>query len=266
MKLPGRHTMDAGLKHGRLWLLNVVLATLLLGCSGEIDSQDPISSETVALNGRVMDFESCMTTTGCQGAPGVRVSLAEHLDIVSETTTPDGAFSIHGIPADQPSLLLVSGEGEQEGYVTSLQAKPVNPNGNKVYGVEAYALKNKGGLYEGIVKEIGTSLDSGGFYLGQVLKLKETNFIALEGAKIKTTPSATVRFVQSNPWLDGSSLDVLYPQDRSTTGVFGQFVILGQMQDQTYSIEIESDQYTFSPQTVQVKANQITIGLHYSEQ
>ena len=243
----------------------LICCALLAACPGTTDvpvSRDSNSGGSeVTIKGRVVDFESCMTTAGCQGVAEMQVALFYNTAVVSERTAPDGSFTLKGVPNGVRVLLLVN-DTEGGRYLSTLQAGPITTSGSDVFGVELYALEIEGGLYEAIETQLQLDVEDNALYLGQVLELNEDRFKAYPGANVTVSPAATLRYVKTNPRFENSEVDAFFPASREATGQFGQFVIAGDPAGRDYAVLVESGDSIFNPILAPMKSGYIAIGLH----
>lgn len=247
-------------------LLASLLALSLAGCPGETSggARDGGGScgGTVTVSGRVVDFESCMTSAGCQGIGEMKVALFFDTSVVSELTAPNGAFSLKNVPDGVRTYLLVSDGSGNERYLSTLQAEPITTRGKAVFSIEAFAIARNKALYRSIGDELAASVDSKGIYFGQVLDKASDTFKAFAGAKVQVAPTATIRFIKTNLDLDPTGKEAFYPTTQQSTGIFGQFVMLGPAAPQDYAIIADSTTKTFTPAYVPVGSGYVTVGLH----
>jgi hypothetical protein len=218
----------------------------------------------VQVQGRIVDFESCMSAAGCQGVAALRVSLFQDSAVISNTTQPDGAFVLRGVPGGSSSTLLVTDAGGQGVYLSSLQAIPVKTAGSDVFGVEIFALQRQGGLYEAMGKEAAVDLGTHALYLGQVYVLDAGKMKALLGATAQPAPGATVRYVDCNPRFkstSGSCSKALFDTARTTTGPFGEFLMVAASAGEA-TVAVTAPDRTFGPVSATLGMGYITIGLH----
>jgi hypothetical protein len=248
----------------RCWLL----ALLLAGCpgtgGGPIDGDGNSNVKTVSVNGRVVDFETCLSAGGCRGAENLRVALFYDSTIVSDKTRPDGAFTLKSVPSGVRVYLLVSDAAQSLRFLSTLQATPITTEGKDIFGVELYALQVDGGLYQALVAEAGFRVESRGLYLGQVVTVEGGNAKAFQGATASAVPYAPVRFVRDNPRFSPGQ-KALFDSNRSVTGVFGQFVIASDGVPRDFGIAADSKDYSFTPVLAPLSSGYITIGVHTAE-
>ena len=240
-----------------------VLAALLLGCPGSSNcppQSDATSTRVVQVKGRVVDFETCLTVAGCQGIAGVRVALFYNNTVFSDPTQQSGAFNLERVPDGARHLLLVTDNTGQ--VVPSLQASPVDTRGSDVFGIELYAIKRTSGLYAGIVSEAGVDFQTGAIYLGQVLSIQNSKMKAIPDVAMHSSPAADIRYVNCIPTFSQCSGQPTLFQNRSSTGVFGEFVVISKSGAKEHVIWGESSQQSFAASTVPLGVGYVTIGLH----
>lgn len=243
----------------------LLLVLLLAGCPGETTGGQRDGGScggTVTVSGRVVDFESCMTAAGCQGVGELKVALFYDTSIVSGLTAPNGAFTLKNVPSGVRTYLLVSDGSGNERYLSTLQAEPVTTRGKPVFSIEAFAISRSKALYRSIGDELGASVESKGIYLGQVLDKSSDTFKAFQGAKVQVAPAMPLRFVKTNLDLDPTGKEAFYPATQSSTGIFGQFVMLGPAAPQDYAIIADATSKTFTPTYAPVGSGYVTVGLH----
>ncbi|MCA9672056.1 MAG: hypothetical protein KC503_40960 [Myxococcales bacterium] len=243
-------------------------AVLLCGCPGAGNNLPPAEGgpnvRTVAINGRVVDFETCLSAGGCKGAENLRVALFYDPTIVSDKTRPDGAFTLKNVPSGVRAYLLVSDASGSTQFLSTLQAAPITTEGKDVFGLELYALQRGGGLYDALVAEASLNVESRGIYIGQVVSLESGTMKAFQGATAGAVPYAPVRFVRDNPRFSPGE-KALFDTNRSVTGVFGQFVIASDGAPRDYGVAADSKDYTFTPVLAPLGSGYVTIGVHRAE-
>lgn len=220
--------------------------------------------KSVTINGRVVDFETCLSAGGCQGAQDLRVALFYDPIIVSDKTRPDGAFTLKKVPSGVRVYLLVSDSSGSSRFLSTLQGTPVTTEGKDVFGLELYALQASGGLYAAIDAEAGFKVDSRGIYIGQVVSVEGGSMKAFQGATAGAIPAAPVRFVRDNPRFNPGE-KALFDTNRSVTGVFGQFVIATDGTPRDYGVAADSMDSSFTPVLAPLAAGYVTIGVHRAE-
>ncbi len=247
----------------RLWL-GALLA--LAGCPGTSNPDLVAGPErgclkTVQVIGRVVDFESCISSAGCQGVPDLRVALFYDSAVISDKTRPDGAFVLRGVPNGVRNYLLVSDAGSAGTYLSSLQATPVITKGTDVFGVELFVLKREGGLYGAVSAELSVDVGKSLLYFAQVYYL-DKGLKALTGATATTTPVTTVRYVDCNPRMKSPPCPkALFDAGRTSTGPFGEFVLVGGAPGDV-AVSVTAPDRSFQPLLAPLGSGYVTIGLH----
>lgn len=244
------------------WLVSLLL--LLAACPGSSYRPPPLEGgvKAVQVKGRVVDFETCLTAAGCQGLPGVRVALFYNNTVFSDPTTQSGAFVLTGVPDGASHFLLVA---ENTGQVLpTLQAEPVVTRGTDVFGIELLALKRSGGLYAGVSAEAGVDIKTHAIYLGQVLDITGGTMKAIPDVTMSTSPAADIRYVNCIPSFSQCSGQPTLFQSRSSTGVFGEFVVISTSGGGEHTIWGSSSQLSFNTTTAPLGVGYLTVGLHRS--
>lgn len=250
------------------WPRPALVALLLLaGCPGTSNPDIVGGAErgclkTVQVVGRVVDFESCISSAGCQGVPDLRVALFYDSSVISEKTRPDGAFVLKGVPNGVRNYLLVTDAGSAGTFLSSLQATPVITKGTDVFGVELFVLKREGGLYAAVGQELSVEAGKSLLYFGQVYHLEKGALKALPGATVATTPATLVRYVDCNPRMKSPPCPkALFDESRSSTGPFGEFVLVGKAPGDI-AVAVSSPDRSFTPLLAPLGTGYVTIGLH----
>ncbi|MCC6746704.1 MAG: hypothetical protein IT371_03540 [Deltaproteobacteria bacterium] len=238
-----------------------LLAAAMVGCVDSTGGTTPGTKPTLTVKGRVVDFESCLSAAGCKGAPNMKVALFYDTAVASEKTGPDGGFTLKGVPVGGPGYVFISDASGEFKYLSALQAQPVRTDAGDVFGVEAFALSMRGGLYDGVVAEAKARVETHALYLGQVVALKEGTMKALEGASARTNPGSTVRYVRDNPRFNAGQ-QTLFESARAATGVFGQFIVITKPDLQDYTIAAAAKGLQFPYLVAPLGAGYLTIGLH----
>ncbi len=242
----------------------LLLAIPLVACPGDTGgpTHDSSGGKTVSVSGRVVDFESCITTAGCQGVGEMRVALFYDTTVVSELTAANGAFTLEEVPNGVRTYLLVTDASGNDRYLSTLQAAPVATRGETVFSVETFAISRNKALYRSIGNELSADVASKGIYIGQVLDRASDTFKAFQGAKVTVAPTTTVRYLKTNLDLDPTGTKAFFPPTRKSTGIFGQFVVLTDSAPQDYAVLADAATKTFTPTFVPIGAGYVTIGLH----
>ena len=244
------------------------LLLVLSGCPGTSNPDLVAGSErgclkTVQIVGRVVDFESCISSAGCQGVPDLRVALFYDSTVISDKTRPDGAFVLKGVPNGVRNYLLVTDAGSAGTFLSSLQATPVITKGTDVFGVELFVLKREGGLYSAVSSELSVDVGKSLLYFAQVYYLEKGGLKALPGATVATTPVTTVRYVDCNPRMKSPPCpQALFDASRTTTGPFGEFVLVGKGAPGDVAVAVTSPDRSFVPLLAPLGSGYVTIGLH----
>lgn len=242
----------------------LALALLLSGCPGSGDpvgpSGDACTGRTVAIKGRVVDFETCLTQAGCQGLAGVTVSLLHNSAVASRKTAADGTFSIDAAPDGVRMFLYVSDAGGT--HAPCLQATPIDTRGQDVFGVELFALRQDGGLLPAITGAAKVSLTSDVLYLGQVFRVQNASMKALPDVTVTASPAAKLRFVRCPPSFSQCKGEpTLWNAKRTTTGIFGQFLVVGSAPGD-HTVLASAKQFSFPAVTAPLARGYLTIGVH----
>ena len=238
---------------------------LLAACPGSgesISAADGMIS-SVQLKGRVVDFESCIAKSGCQGVASVRVALFYNRQH-SATTSNNGAFTLRA-PDGVPLLLFAS--DSQGKYLPTLTASAVTTSGADVYGVEVYILLRNGGLYQGIQqdstaqvkKQLGVESDA--LYLGQVYKIEGGAMKAIDYVSAHAFPAGTFSYVSCNPRFKECKGQKTLAGAKETT-IFGQFLMHGTFGKGDYAVWATAKDFNFQPVMAPLAPGHITIGTH----
>ncbi len=202
----------------------LVLACALVcaGCAGPVDSgRDPIT-----VRGRVVDAETCASTAGCQGVPGVVVALLTAAERVrSEPTGLEGAFELSGVPAGGPHHLV----GIPQDTAAARWAATINPmavdSGEDVFGLELYVLPQDSDALLTALRAEGIDLVATGGYIGQVVVAEGATLTAVEGVGVSASPpQGEIRYVQVLPRYVPDE-PALKDPGATTTSAFGLFVV-----------------------------------------
>jgi hypothetical protein len=250
----------------RGWPL-VVLLGLLAGCPGSsvcTNAGDGGVGRTVRINGRVVDFETCLTKGGCRGLAGVRVALFLNSAVVSGGTSDSGAFTLAGVPDGARHFLHVTGAPGSSAVLPSLNAEPVTTQGTDLFGVELFALRSGGGLYGGIRQEAAVEIATHALYLGQVLSIEGGAMKAIDGVTIHSSPAADVRYVNCIPAFSQCAGQPTLGPAQTATGVFGEFVLISKSGKAEHTIWATGNQQSYNAAMVPLGTGYITIGLHRS--
>jgi hypothetical protein len=236
------------------------------GCPGSSECLQPDSGgvRTVQIKGRVVDFETCLTTSGCQGVSGLRVALFFNSAVFSEGTGPNGTFTINGVPDGTRNYLYVTDAGQSGVYLSSLQAEAVTVQGSDEFGLELFVLKREGSLYAGISSEAGVDIQSHPLYLGQVFKVESGTMKAISDVTMRSAPDAQVRYVNCIPKFQQCAGQPTLFANRDSTGVFGQFVVLGTSEGE-HAIWGTAKDYVVEAKMAPLGRGYITIGTHNAE-
>lgn len=238
------------------------LALLLCGACAGTSVGPPINGDLgVAIRGRVVDFETCLSSAGCTGVAALRVSVLSDSALVSAPTGPDGAFTLDGVPTGSRVHLIVSDAGGTGRFLPTLQAGVVALGSEDVFGIECYALQARGGLYEALQAEAQLEIAAQGLYLGQVVQITEGKMKALDAVTPTLSPPATLRFVRDNPRFSPGQ-QALFPADRTFTGIFGQFVAITPTAQQLYRVDLAATDLTFEPSEALIGAGYLSIAMH----
>jgi hypothetical protein len=244
----------------------LLLAAALVACPGDTGNgpvrDSSCGGKTVSVSGRVVDFESCITTTGCQGIGDMRVALFYDTTVVSKLTATNGAFTLENVPNGVRTYLLVTDASGNDRYLSTLQAEPVTTKGKPVFSVEAFAIARDKALYRSIGDELSADVASKGIYIGQVLDRSSDTFKAFQGAGVTVAPSATVRYLKTNLDLDPTGKEAFFPPTHQSTGIFGQFVVLTDAAPADYAVLAKASAKTFTATFVPIGAGYVTVGLH----
>lgn len=245
----------------------LLIAAALCACPGDTGGSPGRDSgggggKTVSVSGRVVDFESCITTSGCQGIGEMRVALFYDPTIVSELTAPNGAFTLENVPNGVRTYLLVTDASGNERYLSTLQAEPVTTRGKPIFSVETFVISRDKALYRSIGDELKADVTNKGIYIGQVLDRSSDTFKAFQGAKVTVAPATTVRYLKTNLDLDPTGTEAFFPPTHQSTGIFGQFVLLADPAPQDYAVLADAPAKTFTPTFVPIGAGYVTVGLH----
>lgn len=246
----------------------LALSLLLLGgCPGSSDciQADASGVKTVQIKGRVVDFETCLTTSGCQGVAGLRVALFFNSALFSENTPPNGTFTINGVPDGTRNYLYVTDATQGGIYLSSLQADAVTVQGSGEFGVELFVLKREGSLYSGISTEAGVDIQTDPLYLGQVFKVDNGAMKAISDVTVRSVPDAEIRYVNCIPKFQQCQGQPTLFVSRNSTGVFGQFVVIGTSEGE-HTIWGTASNYAVEARTVPLGKGYITIGTHSATQ
>lgn len=245
-------------------LLSLLLSLAAAGCPGA--SNGPASdtvSGTIEVKGRVVDFESCITGSGCLGVPDVKVGLFSEPSIFSAKTAPSGTFAITNAPVGSPTYLYVYDVGGSGTYLSSLQVEPVALQGSGVYGLELFALKRQGALFSGIIKEAKVNVQTHPLYIGQVFKVEQGSMKALPDVSIQSTPAAEIRYVNCISTFSQCAGQPTLFASRSSTGQFGQFVVISKSASgTTHTITATGTGYSFKSAKAPLGLGYVTIGVH----
>jgi hypothetical protein len=218
--------------------------------------------KTVQVVGRVVDFESCITSSGCQGVPDQRVALFYDSAVISDKTRPDGAFVLKGVPNGVRNYLLVS-DSAGGAHLSALQATPVITKGTDVFGVELFTLRREGGLYAAVSQELGVDVGTTLLYFGQIYILDKGAMKALAGASAQSSPPTACRYVDCNPRVKSPPCTkALFDGARTTTGPFGEFVLSAGKTGGDFAIMVSAPGRAFAPLLAPLGTGYITIGLH----
>lgn len=221
-------------------------------------------ARVVQVKGRVVDFETCLTMAGCRGMPGVTVGLLYNNGVYSAPTTDSGAFALTSVPDGAVHYLLVTDTNSGGEVLPTLQADPIRTSGGDLVSVELYGLKRTGGLYSGVSSEAGVDVQSHALYLGQVLSVDGGKMKAIPDVQISVVPAADIRYVNCIPSFSQCAGQTTLFASRSTTGVFGEFVVISKSGAKDHVIWGASNQYSFSPLMVPLSPGYVTVGLHRS--
>jgi hypothetical protein len=213
------------------------------------------------IRGRVVDFETCLSSAGCTGVAALRVSVLTDSSLVSAATGPDGAFSLPDVPAGSRVHLIVSDAAGAGRFLPTLQATEIAVGVEDVFGLECYALQARGGLYAALQTEAQLAVESHGLYLGQVVQIAAGKMKALDAVTPAVSPAATLRFVRDNPRFSPGQ-QALFPSDRTMTGIFGQFVVVAPAPQRPYRIALSGADMRFEPTDALIGAGYLSIGVH----
>lgn len=216
----------------------------------------------VQIKGRVVDFETCLTTSGCQGISGVRVALFYNNKVFSDPTPQSGAFTLVGVADGARHFLLVTDSSGQ--VLPTLQAEHVDTRGGDVFGIELFAVRRSGGLYAGISADAGVDIKTHAMYLGQVLDIQDGRMKAIPDVAINVAPAADIRYVNCIPSFSQCAGQPTLFANRSSTGVFGQFVVISRSGPAEHAVWGSSTQTTFEATSVPLGIGYLTVGLHRS--
>ena len=248
------------------------LATLLTlmvcgpGCPGSSSCPTPSDQGTaraVEVKGRVVDFETCLTTVGCQGVPNVRVALFFQSAVYSAPTSGSGSFTLSGVPDGARVYLLVTDASGGGQYLSTLQAAPVDTRGKDLFGIELYTLKRDGGLFAGVASDAAVDLQTSAIYLGQVLSVQDGKMKAIPDVTVQAVPGGDVRYVNCIPTFQQCAGQPTLFTNRSSTGVFGEFVVISKAGE--HVIWGTSTQQSFTPVAAPLGVGYLTVGLHRAE-
>ncbi len=240
---------------------------MLSGCPGGSNvTPEAIEVKTVKVTGRVVDFETCFSAAGCQSVPDLIVSLYYNDMIRSTKTGADGAYELTWVPDTISSHLIVTAaaEGDGDAYLPTLQAKPLVTEGADIFGLELFVLSRRGGLYEGIVAEAQTNVETQALFLGQVFVTKTNSaMVTFVGAQATSTPATTLRYIKSNPrfpeqWGDTTTL---HPVEQTATTSIGSFLAIGPPNVGEVTFTVSGQDTFFQPIKAPLHAGIIAIGL-----
>lgn len=241
----------------------LLLALSLPGCPGSSSCPpraDGAGARTVLVKGRVVDFETCLTTSGCQGVAGVRVALFFNNAVFSDPTPQSGAFSLARVPDGARHFLLVTDNTGQ--VLPTLQAEPLDTKGTDLFGIEIFAIKRAGGLYAGISSEAAVDVNTRAIYIGQVLSIQNGKMKAIADVAISSSPAADIRYVNCIPTFSQCAGQTTLFASRSSTGVFGEFVVIGTSGAKEHTIWGASNEHSFNATTAPLGLGYVTVGLH----
>jgi hypothetical protein len=248
------------------WGLGLTLNILALGCPGSATiSTNGTNKKTVQIKGRVVDFETCLSQKGCQGAANVRVTLFKYWKSNTSPfaiTLANGSFTLTNIPHKIQDYLYLSdaiASGSQ--YLTVLQAQLLSIEDNDIYSIEAFILKKQGGLYQKIMGEANISIHDHALYLGQIFRVEDGRMKALTDAAAVTTPNSTIRYINCMPTFEQCKNEPALFQDRETTGAFGQFLVQSSSEGQ-HTISCQAENYHIKELTVPLGKGYLAIGIH----
>lgn len=195
----------------------------LPACSNPVVRPPP--GEGVGVRGRVVDAESCASTSGCLGVEGIVVALRGSETLVSEPTGPDGAFALEGVPAGGFAHLIARPVASAASWAPTLNPMVVEPDDvEDLFGVELYVLSREPDSLLEALRAEGIDLVLGGGYVGQAVHVIGSRIEAADGVRVHVHPDpASLRFVAVLPrFVPGEA--VLKPPTADTTGPFGIFV------------------------------------------
>jgi hypothetical protein len=246
----------------------VILSLLLgagFGCPGGNNGPTPPDTgvDKIEVKGRVVDFESCITSSGCLGVSGVQVALFSDTSIFSAKTPPSGTFSIRNVPAQGASEVYLYVTDASGVYLSALQATPVPMKGADVFGLELFGLKRQGALWSGIVKEAKVDVQTHALYLGQIFRVEQGKMKAIPDVAIQSIPASTVRFVNCiSSFTQCKGQPTLFT-NRTTTGQFGQFMLIAKGPGTVaHTIYGNALNYTLAPLRVPLGVGYVAIGSH----
>lgn len=261
-----------------IWLqLRRVLSLLALnihiwGCPGvaHVAEDDGGSSLTatwklITIKGLVVDWESCLTSSGCKAVPNIKVSLLSNDTVSSEPTPPAGTFELNGIPAGLKHYLLLQDTKNQ--YLPCLQAEPINTK-QDILSIELYVLKN-GSLISKLKEEANINIKTQALYLGQVI---DSKMAAVRFTMAQIFPNnLNVYYIQKHPDIkeqeDSTDKTVLYDQEwHNGTGKFGEFLVSSETYTGDAFILLTNNDYNITPMFIPLSKNYIVLGRHNAQE
>jgi hypothetical protein len=259
-------------------LIQALGLVLITACPGE-HSLPSQCAETVSVNGRVVDYESCFfvadSTQRCQPVKGATVSVLGQPDLKSQPTADNGAFSVRDVPRNTTAFLLVSPPSGSGDLLSTLQGQATNIGTDNISSIDLYMLKQTG-LYAKMVSELGMSVTSHALYLGLVTTGPVSQgATAVAGAQIDVSPAADVVFVKALPLLDPKAQKYFYDPnatvEKSNTSTNGQFLVAapanGTSTERSYGVLVTKPDAKntdhFDPALVPLATGRIALGFHY---
>lgn len=257
------------------------VATTTSACqqpSSELPEVDG-SLTQVSLNGRVVNFESCMHLDRCRTVEGVKVGLRQLPDRLSSPTDFPGRFNLPVPPRHEDDLVI---EPNELSFAPTINPWAAPAAITDVYGIELFVMPigTTAGGAPTLIKALadlsppiqlldeGTTIGQGG-YLGQVLRIGDGDDHAVLGAAVTVTlpddwpatvPEPEVRYIGSIPQYDSG--DVLLEPGYPATGGPGLFVIATHQQSTYITIHVETADTVFTEITAPVEPGTITVGIH----
>jgi hypothetical protein len=239
--------------------LPLLLLPLLLGACPSTTPPNPNPGPSIS--GQVVDLESCFTTAGCTGVTGLKVAFFHNTSIVSDITHPSGGYTLTDVPVGVRDYAVVS-DAANGNYLTVLQTVQIGSTGSDVYGVELYALKRTGGLFEAVINQAGVDINTSSLYFGVAAVVDPSGMTAVSFAKVTASPASTIRYVSCTPAVkDPPCTEPLYDSKRDSTGPLGEFLVVSPSKA-TLSVQVSATNATLDSAQAPVSTGYLTLGVH----